>query len=74
MLTIFYLAAIPTEGVPQPSNEGTYLLVNKTLIERAAVLLLVVFRTGSIAGLDLAAADSGPVPAGERQSPRPAAP
>jgi thiosulfate dehydrogenase (quinone) large subunit len=52
LLTTFYVAAIPTEGVPQPFNEGTYLLVNKTLIELAAVLVLVAFRTGRIAGLD----------------------
>lgn len=52
LLTSFYLAAIPVEGVPTPFNEGTYLLVNKTLIELAAVLVLIAFRTGRIAGLD----------------------
>ena len=52
MLTTFYVAAIPTEGIPKPFNEGTYLLVNKTLIELAAVAVLVAFRTGRIAGLD----------------------
>ncbi len=52
LLTTFYLAAIPTEGVPTPFNEGTYLLVNKTLIELAAVAVLLAFRTGQIAGLD----------------------
>lgn len=52
-LTLFYLSAIPTEGVPRPWNEGTYLLVNKNLIEWAAVVLLLACRTGEIAGLDL---------------------
>jgi thiosulfate dehydrogenase (quinone) large subunit len=52
MLTLFYLAAIPTEGVPTPFNEGTYLIVNKTFVEWAAVLVLLAFRTGTIAGLD----------------------
>ena len=36
-LAMFYLLAIPLAGIPQPGNEGTYMLVNKTLIEAAAV-------------------------------------
>jgi len=52
-LSLFYLTAIPLAGTPQTGNEGTYLLVNKNLIELAAVLVLLVFRTGEIAGLDL---------------------
>lgn len=51
-LTLFYLTAIPTRGVPMPGAEGTYLLVNKNLIELTAVLVLLAFRTGAIAGLD----------------------
>jgi hypothetical protein len=39
--------------VPRPWNEGTYLFVNKNLIEWAAVVLLLACRTGEIAGLDL---------------------
>jgi len=53
LLTLFYLAAIPTAGAPQPGAEGTYLLVNKNLIEAAAVIVLLSFRTGTLAGLDL---------------------
>jgi uncharacterized membrane protein YphA (DoxX/SURF4 family) len=52
-LTLFYLASIPTTGAPMPGAEGTYLLVNKTLVEWAAVLVVLVARTGHIAGLDL---------------------
>lgn len=52
-LSLFYLLYIPTLGVPQPNAEGTYLIVNKTLIEAAAVAVLLVFNTGAIAGLDL---------------------
>jgi thiosulfate dehydrogenase (quinone) large subunit len=52
-LTLFYVSAIPTEGVPKPGNEGTYLLVSKNLIEWAAVLVLITCRTGAIAGLDV---------------------
>jgi len=53
LLALFYVLAIPWAGVPQPNNEGTYLIVNKTLIEAAAVCVLLVFDTGAIAGLDL---------------------
>src|SRR5262245_42242442 len=53
LLALFYLSAIPTAGSPQPGNEGTYLIVNKTLIEGAAVCVLLAFNTGAIAGLDI---------------------
>src|SRR5215510_6072585 len=52
-LSLFYVLYVPTQGVPQPNAEGTYLIVNKTLIEAAAVIVLLVFDTGKIAGLDL---------------------
>jgi len=51
-LSLFYLLYVPVAGVPQPGNEGTYLVVNKTLIEAAAVVVLLTFNTGAIAGLD----------------------
>ena len=53
LLLVFYLLYVPTFGIPQPNSEGAYLIVNKTLIEAAAVGLLLVFDTGRIAGLDL---------------------
>ena len=53
LLAMFYVLMIPWAGVPQPGSEGTYLIVNKTLIEAGAVLVLLVFNTGAIAGLDL---------------------
>lgn len=53
LLAMFYLAAIPFAGTPQPGSEGAYLIVNKTLIEAAAVGVLLNFNTGAIAGLDL---------------------
>jgi len=52
-LSLFYLLYVPTMGVPQPNAEGTYLIVNKTLIEAIAVVVLLAFNTGKIAGLDL---------------------
>ncbi len=51
LLAMFYLSAIPM-GLPEARSEGTYLFVNKNLIEAAAVLVLVSFRTGYIAGFD----------------------
>jgi thiosulfate dehydrogenase [quinone] large subunit len=51
LLATFYVSAIPM-GLPEARAEGTYLIVNKNLIEAAAVLVLLSFRTGRIAGLD----------------------
>jgi hypothetical protein len=38
--------------MPQTGAEGTYLIVNKNLIELIAVMTVMAFRTGLIAGLD----------------------
>ena len=51
MLSIFYVSAIPL-GISEARAEGSYLIVNKNLIELASVMTLLVFRTGRIAGLD----------------------
>ena len=51
LLMMFYLSAIPL-GLPEAKAEGTYLIVNKNLIEASGVLVLLAFRTGRIAGLD----------------------
>jgi thiosulfate dehydrogenase (quinone) large subunit len=51
-LSLFYLLAVPVHGLPHSGAEGNYLLVNKTLIEAGAVLVLLAFGTGRIAGLD----------------------
>ena len=51
LLAMFYLSAIPT-GRSEARAEGTYLIVNKNLIEAAAVAVIYAFRTGRIAGLD----------------------
>lgn len=53
LLSVFYLSSIPTSGVHQAGAEGAYLFVNKTLVEGVAVLVLLAFDTGRIAGLDL---------------------
>jgi thiosulfate dehydrogenase [quinone] large subunit len=53
MLTLFYVTAIPLDGVPHAGMEGNYMIVNKTLIEWVSVAVLRSFKTGRIAGLDL---------------------
>ena len=53
LLALFYLSFLPTHGVIEPGAEGSYLFVNKNLLEAAAVAVLLLFRTGRIAGLDL---------------------
>ncbi len=53
LLTLFYLLSIPVSGVQQAGSEGAYLIVNKTLVEAAAVGVLLAFNTGAMAGLDL---------------------
>lgn len=53
LLALFYLSWLPTSGVREAGAEGAYLLVNKNLIEAAAVAVVLAFRTDRIAGLDL---------------------
>jgi thiosulfate dehydrogenase [quinone] large subunit len=53
LLVLFYVTAIPTLGIIGPGAEGNYLFVNKNLVEAAAVLVLLAFNTGRMAGLDL---------------------
>jgi thiosulfate dehydrogenase [quinone] large subunit len=63
LLTLFYLSWLPTRGVYEPGAEGNYLLVNKNLVEAAAVFVVLAFRTSRIAGLDLLLARPRPVSA-----------
>ena len=51
-LVMFYASMPPTSGLQVPGAEGAYLLVNKNLVELVAVLVVLSFRTGRIAGLD----------------------
>ena len=44
---------LPTSGLHKTGSEGAYLLVNHNLVEEGAVLAVLAFRTGRIAGLDL---------------------
>ena len=58
LLAVFYLSAVPSTGMHEPGAEGAYLYVNKNLVEAAAVAVVLAFRTGRIAGLDLLRARS----------------
>jgi len=60
-LAQFYLLSFPFAGIHQAGSEGAYLIVNKTLIEAAAVLVLLVFNAGAIAGLDMLLVKSVPL-------------
>jgi len=60
LLTLFYVAAIPTAGAPVTGQEGTYLLVSKNLIELVGVMVVLTCHTERIAGLDLLFADRAP--------------
>src|SRR6187402_3094456 len=51
-LAMFYLSQPPLSGMPQAGAEGTYLFVNKNLLELTAVLAIFAFRTCAIAGFD----------------------
>lgn len=53
LLATFYVSALPLSGLPELRAEGTYLVVDKNLIELLAVVVLMASRTGRIAGLDL---------------------
>jgi thiosulfate dehydrogenase (quinone) large subunit len=54
LLFIYYLNNPPLIGLDYSvPMEGSYLIVSKTLIEAAALVVLAVFPTGSVAGLDM---------------------
>lgn len=52
LLALFYVSAIPLDGLPGPRLEGAYLVVNKNLVELTALAAVQAFKTGRIAGLD----------------------
>jgi thiosulfate dehydrogenase [quinone] large subunit len=53
MLLLYYLAAPPFPGLEYSiPAEGSYLIVNKILIEMAALLVIIAFPTSRRVGLD----------------------
>jgi thiosulfate dehydrogenase (quinone) large subunit len=54
LLLLYYLSQPPFIGLESAlPTEGSYLIVNKTVIEMAALLVLFAFPSGQYAGLDL---------------------
>jgi thiosulfate dehydrogenase [quinone] large subunit len=54
LLSLYYISNPPFIGFASSMPmEGNYLIINKTLIEIAALFVLTVFPTGKIIGLDL---------------------
>ena len=54
LLFVYYLNNPPLIGLEYSvSTEGSYLVVSKTLIEAAALVVLAVFPSGLYAGLDI---------------------
>jgi thiosulfate dehydrogenase [quinone] large subunit len=54
LLLLYYVSTPPLVGLTYSlPTEGSYLLVNKNLIEMAALIVLALFRTGTIIGLDV---------------------
>ena len=53
LLALYYLGNVPLVGSESViPTEGSYLVVNKTLVELAALVVLFVFPTGKLVGLD----------------------
>jgi thiosulfate dehydrogenase [quinone] large subunit len=53
LLAFYYIAAPPFVGyVYSMPTEGSYLIVNKVLLELAALVVLLAFPTGRLFGLD----------------------
>jgi thiosulfate dehydrogenase [quinone] large subunit len=54
LLLLYYVSTPPLVGLTYSiPTEGSYLLVNKNLIEMAALIVLALFPTGAIVGLDV---------------------
>ncbi len=53
LLLLFYLAAPPIADFTIPSMRGTELYVDTTLLEALALLVVLAFPTGTMAGLDI---------------------
>jgi thiosulfate dehydrogenase [quinone] large subunit len=53
LLSLYYLAYPPFSGLGENIHvEGSYWIVNKNLIEMAALFVLYLFPTSKITGLD----------------------
>jgi thiosulfate dehydrogenase (quinone) large subunit len=53
LLMLYYLAHPPFPGLPQGPTEGSYWIVNKNLIEMAALLVIYQFPLTTVFGLEM---------------------
>jgi thiosulfate dehydrogenase [quinone] large subunit len=53
LLLLYYLAHPPFSGLPQGPSEGSYWIVNKNLIEMAALFVIYQFPLTSVFGLEI---------------------
>ena len=54
LLLLYYLSSPPFLGFEYSMPmEGDYFIVNKNLIEMAALLVIAIFPTGTYAGVDI---------------------
>lgn len=52
LLLFYYFAHPPFPGYPQGATEGSYWIINKNLIEAAALLVIFLFPTSTSFGLE----------------------
>jgi thiosulfate dehydrogenase [quinone] large subunit len=52
LLMLYYLAHPPFPNLPQGPSEGSYWIVNKNLIEMAALFVIYQFPLTSVFGLE----------------------
>jgi len=52
LLLMYFLAHPPFPGLPQGPSEGSYWLVNKNLIEAAALFVIMLFPTETAFGIE----------------------
>lgn len=52
LLLMYYLAHPPFPGYPQGITEGSYWIINKNLIEAAALMVIFLFPTSTLFGLE----------------------
>lgn len=53
LLLLYYLAHPPFPGLPQGPAEGSYWVVNKNLIEMAALFVVFQFPLTTVTGLEI---------------------
>jgi len=53
LLLLYYLAHPPFPGLPQGPSEGSYWIVNKNLVEMAALFVIYLFPLANVFGLEI---------------------